>query len=211
MPINPREAKRTLCIPYQNENVNPNRPLRLADETHPLRKLAKAALGQYSLQGARLEFLRGNRRQQLFRVTSLARGEFVLRMYRPPKSRQDMPFDSEEALSSQLLWLSALRQDMNLSVPEPIPALDGSFINRVSVEGVQQSRNCVLLSWMPGIHRTLGSPNPADLSLIGAYVARLHEHAERYSAPEGFARPRWDWEHLFDKSALLWSKGRDFY
>lgn len=39
----------------------------------------------------------------------------------------------------------------------------------------------------------------------------MHNHAERYSPPEGFQRPTWDWDHLFRGSAPLWNEGRNFY
>jgi Ser/Thr protein kinase RdoA (MazF antagonist) len=185
------------------------------------RKLAGAALEQYGLRDARVGFLRQRNWKTLFRVASPTQGEFTLHMYRRPNLGEDAlrspdglrSFDgrsSEAALHSQLLWMAALRRETDLSVPEAIPTLDGSLTSYVSVEDVPAPRRCTLLRWMPG-KSMLESLRPANLSLVGSYVARLHLHAERFSVPEGFLRPRWDWDHVLGNSALLWSRGEVFY
>ena len=72
-------------------------------------------------------------------------------------------------------------------MPEPIPNDEGSLIGYVTVDAPEPNY-CVLLRWVPG-RQKVTDMRPADLSLVGSYVAQLHLHSERYAVPEGFARP----------------------
>lgn len=169
---------------------------------------AEAALKQYSLRDARFAILRKHPRRLLFRVESPTRGRFLLRIYR---GRNDQFTGSEDVLRSELLWLQALRREARLTVPEPIPAVDGSLVSHVSLEGESKPRRCVLLRWLPGRHK-ITDMRPADLSLLGSYVGRMHRHSERYVVPEGFTRPHvWNWDLVFGEAAPLWSKGESIY
>jgi Ser/Thr protein kinase RdoA (MazF antagonist) len=76
--------------------------------------------------------------------------------------------------------------------------------------GLRMSGHFTLMRWVPGRHKT-DDLAPEDLSLVGSFLARLHNHAERYAAPEGSVFPRWDWEWPFGESAPLWGEGEAFY
>lgn len=170
-----------------------------------LRNWVKAAIKQYGIRDARFTLLKEgtNQRKLLFLVESPTRGRFLLRMYKLARRGEN--------LRSELLWLQALRREMPLSVPEPIPAADGSLVSYVSFKGSPQPRRCVLLRWLPG-GREEADLNPANLSLAGSYVARLHRHSEQYGVPEGLVFPHvWDWNWLFGKTAPLWNKGESVY
>jgi Ser/Thr protein kinase RdoA (MazF antagonist) len=174
------------------------RPLRL-------RYQAKAAIERYGLRWARVVLLKDDeaRGKALFRVKSPG-GHFLLRVYEPH-------WRSGEELGSELLWLQALRRESRLAVPEPIPTVDGSLVGHLSSEEPSESPRCVLLSWQPGRHK-ITDLSLEESSLIGSYVARLHQHSERYGAPEGFERPRrWRWGYVFRKTVPLWEKGEDVY
>ncbi len=183
--------------------------------------LAEAALGRYGLREARLHLLRYEF-TQVFRVELPTGEELALRMYGTPRaargeSRPDDPrlrttvkLRSPETLREQLTWLSALARETDLLVPEPVPALDGSLVGHVSVEGVPERRHCTLVRWVPGRHKR-ESLTPVDLSLVGSYLAGLHDHAERYRIPAPSVLPRWDWHWPFGESAPMWSEGETFY
>lgn len=175
---------------------------------------------RYDLPSFGLRLLKGAHNKQIFRVSSPERGNFLLRMYVPPpvKTRVEEPrpitvIHSEAGLHSQMLWLLDLRRTMRLPVPEPVQLADGSLVGNVSVEGVSGSRNFALMRWIPGDLFTSISMENAEGSRssvfsLGSYIARLHRHAEQYTAPEGFLRPRWDWDYLFGPSSRLWSTGK---
>jgi Ser/Thr protein kinase RdoA (MazF antagonist) len=210
-------------------------------------RLAEAALARYGLRGTSFEPL-SQSFVQVFGVAS-RRGWFVLRLYDLPRpagekpgpeaaSRTGATLRSEEVLRSQLLWLSALGRQTELSVPEPVALPDGSLLGRISAEELEPRgsrlrrasrrldaeelqrdlgdaprmvRNFVLLRWVAGDRKQGEELGPEDMSLAGSYVARLHLHAEGYAIPAGSVFPRWDWERVFGESANLWSEGEAFY
>ena len=108
-----------------------------------MRQVAAAALEQYEVGDAYFQFLRqaGN---TLFRVRTdslpgvaeagdlFQPGQYLLRIHQP--GYQDV-----EAIELELAWLSAMRREANLPVPEPIPTLDGRLLLPVEVPGVPGS------------------------------------------------------------------------
>lgn len=211
-----------------------------ASEVQQLRatKLAEIALDRYGLSDARLQFLRQGF-IQVFRVVHPSRGEFALRMYSAPPVDSDAKgggnatrLRSPETLRSQLLWLKALGRETDLLVPEPVPLANGSLVDYVSFDDLplrhrflrrvwsryratyhpaHPGRFCVLLKWVPGEHKRGEDLTPADISLLGSYIARLHRHAEQYPLSEDAAFLSWDWEWAFGESVPLWKKGEAFY
>ncbi len=175
-------------------------------------QLARNALGQYGMADARLGLIgfHHKERKLVFKVTASGEEEYLLKMYPPPRSKGKAERYSEAALRSQLLWQSALRREAGLSVPEPVATSEGSLTSRASAKGAK-SRVCALARWVPGEQKAPAKLTPEDLRLIGSHTARLHRHAEGYSAPEGFLRPLWDWNRTFGRSAQIWERGREFY
>lgn len=175
-----------------------------------LHELAVAALEEYGLPEASPSFLRAGRGKHIFRVTSPG-GDFLLRMYAPPVSAKRRRSFSEPALRSQLLWQESLRREAGLPVPEPVRAPGGSLTVSASTRSIPEARSCVLVSWVPGRTRAGEEMSAEDMRLAGSLVARMHDHATRYAAPEGFSRPRHDWNQLFRPSAGVWERGEQFY
>lgn len=180
-------------------------------------EFARIAIEQYGLWDARFRPLQGaktKRIRQLFFVSS-ARGNFLLRMYDPLPIEGETRVDrhlaaklrSEAAIRSQMLWLADLRRDMRLPVPEPVPTLHGSLAGCAAGGGT--FRSFALLRWIPGEVRAYDL-TPADAYAFGSYIASLHRHAEKYSVPEGFVRPRWDADYLLGGSAQQWDLGERF-
>jgi Ser/Thr protein kinase RdoA (MazF antagonist) len=217
--------------------------MEMADETRLERAatLAELALGRYGLRDARLRPLGHGGFKQVFLVESPTRGRFVLKTYGAPpgagegersnpRYRTEWGLRSRETLHAQLLWLSALRSETDLAVPEPVPLPDGSLVGRVSFADLpplrallrrvsarhrdlyhpdHPPRHFALLRWVPG--ETKEDPDAADLSRVGRLAAGLHDHAGRYRPPDASALPRWDWVWPFGASAPLWEAGAAFY
>jgi Ser/Thr protein kinase RdoA (MazF antagonist) len=112
------------------------------------------------------------------------------------------------------MWLSALARERPLLVPEVVPAVDGSLMAYVSSEGTagphERGRQCVLLRWVPGTHKWEGL-SLEDVSMVGSYVAGLHNHAQRYALSDPSMFPRWDWHWTFGEAVPLWREGEQFF
>ena len=176
-----------------------------------IHELAVAALEEYGLPEASPRFLRAGRGKHIFRVASPDGEDLLLRLYAPPVSAKRRRSFSEPALRSQLLWQESLRHEAGLPVPEPVRTPEGSLTVRASTRNVPEGRSCVLVSWVPGQTRAAEEMSAEDMRLAGSIVARMHDHAARYAAPEGFSRPRHDWNQLFRPSAGIWKSGERFY
>ena len=161
----------------------------------------KAVLERYGLGGARavpLQRFRG-KRKSLFRVASPEGEGFLLRLY-----ETDRPGD--HILRSEALWLGFLH-GAGLSVPEPIPATDGSSVVRLPDGDPGGGQRGLLLRWMPGETR-VDAPAPEDLRRAGSFVGRLHLRSERQPFPDDFTRPKlWRWERVFGERSRIWDRG----
>jgi Ser/Thr protein kinase RdoA (MazF antagonist) len=147
-----------------------------------LRALGRVALSSFGLDAARMIPLR-HEHNTTFRVDA-ASGRYVLRISRTGTA-------THPSIASEMAWLAALRKDTNLSVPEPVPALDDKFVVAVSHPGVPEPRSCVLLRWMAGRFEDVGLA-PRHLGCVGELIAGLQAHAERWARPAGFVRQRVD-------------------
>lgn len=143
------------------------------------RAVADTALARhYGLGGSRLRLL-SDGENTTFRVDADG-GPFVLRVQRSTGSPWH-PVRTDDMVRSELAWLTALRGDTDLAVPEPVPADGGEPM--VSVDG----RTCLLLRWMPGRFLDAGL-RPVHLERVGRFTALLHEHAAGFRPPPGFVR-----------------------
>jgi len=168
------------------------------------RGLANKALKLYGLGHASLEFLTiaGN---VLFRVYSqpqetLGRkkgpfepGQYLLRIH-------DSREQKTRAIKLEMDWLSAIRKDAGLSVPEPVRALDGSFVVKVTAPGIPDERVCTLLRWLKG-RRITKHVHPHHFLAQGRTMAQLHNHAEKWRAANDLFKRRFDYDGLFTDDA----------
>ena len=161
-----------------------------------LRRLAAGALPAYPLVDPRLRFI-AHGENTTFRVEAASGDRYLLRVHRP--ARHGRHVDSNAAIRSELQWLTALRFDTDLSVPEPVLTRDGELTTTASSAGVPEPRTCSLLRWMDGRIHT-GSPRPVHLHRLGGAMARLHNQADGWALPEDFVRIRWDWDAFFGDS-----------
>lgn len=159
-----------------------------------LQQLAGIALLHYGLGDARRTLLQYEN-NAVYRIDSPAGDELVLRIVAPAGR-------SAEELRSEMRWLSALRRDTDLAVPEPIPSLDGAPVTTVTAVDAPEPHHCVLVRWIPGEPPEPGI-EPAVVERIGGFTARLHRHAESFVPPARFVRRPWDWERLFGPSSTL--------
>jgi Ser/Thr protein kinase RdoA (MazF antagonist) len=163
-----------------------------------LRCLAWQALAQYDLAPVHLGLLE-HWNNTTFRViartkkhSSAAPQHYVLRINRPN-------FQDRAALEAEAVWLARLRQDLALRVPCPVRNTRQDLVTLAAAPGVPQARHCVLFSWLEGRFFDAGL-RPIHLERVGVFLARLHGHAQAYSAP-GLARKSWTCAAFFGAEA----------
>ena len=165
-----------------------------------VRKLVKSALEAYGLSDARIKLV-AHWENTTFRVDApdsspsgnancpYIPGRFLLRIHRPD-------YQNAETIASELTWLTALRNDMELSVPEPVATLQGEPFTIAEAPGVPSRRVCSLLRWMRGRIQQ-HCPRLTHFKALGELMAHLHNHASSWKPPLNFTRQRWDWVGLF--------------
>jgi Ser/Thr protein kinase RdoA (MazF antagonist) len=169
-----------------------------------MRRVAQSALVVYGLAEAQLKFIaRGENITYRVDVPNdsserpaygpYVDGRYLLRIHRSG-------YQSAESLISELQWLSALRSEAGIAVPEPVPTLEGQLLALVTVPGVPGQQTCSLLRWVKGrlLRRGL---RPAHYRALGQLMARMHQQSAVWQPPPGFTRRHWDWEGLFGENA----------
>lgn len=133
-----------------------------------LRRVGRTALASYGLDDARLTLQR-HEQNTTFRVDARD-GRYLLRINRPRVHAQD-------TIGSEMAWLSALRRDTDLGVPEPVAARNGSFVVVARDAGMPEPHVCVLLHWLDGrfINRRLA---PVHLRRPSPPSGSTHERSD---------------------------------
>jgi Ser/Thr protein kinase RdoA (MazF antagonist) len=158
-----------------------------------LRGLARTALREFGIDARSLAVLR-HEHNTTFRVDADG-GPYVLRINRPG-------VHSSATIASEAAWLAALRRDTTLAVPEPVLAPDGGLVVVAAAAGVPEARICLLFRWLPGrfVDARL---TPTLLREVGAATATLQQHAEGWTTPDRFERPRVDTMTTASKKASI--------
>ena len=160
--------------------------------------MATQAVNVYDLEQARLEFI-AHGENTTFKVTCPDGARYPLRVHRP--SRHGRGVDSAAAIRSELEWLVVLRSDTTLAVPEPVRSITGELTTTEVTDDVNEPRVCSLLRWMNGRNHNR-SARPIHLRRLGAVLAQLHNHADRWPLPDRFVRIRWDHEAYFGNTMV---------
>jgi len=165
-----------------------------------LHKLALAALPAWNLEGS-LSLIK-QRENAVFKLTTNDGQRFALRVHRTG-------YHSDESLSSEYLWIEALRQ-AGLSVPNVVRTADGRRFVHASSKEVPQQRQIDLLEWCDGIQlASIEQPLPVDsqqlqniFETIGRTMAAMHRQACAWTLPRDFVRHHWDRDGLVGPNPL---------
>lgn len=124
----------------------------------------------------------------------------VLRINRPG-------YHSRANIASELEWVGAIKRDTPLITAEPLPALDGEYIQHVWHPSVPEPRNCVLMTFVEGSEPD-DSNRLATFELLGEVTARLHSHVISWKPSRPMPRFRWDMETIMGPDAY-WGRWQD--
>ena len=130
---------------------------------------------------------------QTFQIDTAEQGSFALRVHRAG-------YQSRASIGSELAWLTALRRDTALPIPEPVPARDGHLLQ--SFDSPHGERMAVLFRHIPG-----SEPQPEGnlgglFETLGRYAATMHNHATTWQRPPGFERQVWQAATILDSDGL---------
>jgi Ser/Thr protein kinase RdoA (MazF antagonist) len=169
-----------------------------------LRDIATQALNAFGLSdaGFKLTRLAGN---ALFRVYDPSvtsptdedypylPGQYLLRIHDPRAQDGD-------AIKLEMEWLTAIRRDMALPVPEPVRSADGNLLVDVGTTGTADSYKCTLLRWLRGRNMSQNI-RPRHFQAQGRIMAQLHNHASAWNMPSGLSKRCYDFDGLFSNDA----------
>ncbi len=125
--------------------------------------------------------------------------KLVLRANRPG-------YHSLAAIQSELAWITALRAENVVLTPAVVDLVDGGQVASFQEGGVD--RYVVAFEFMEGREPDADTSLIPGFELLGGISARLHQHARRWTPPEGFTRHAWDFETAFGESKI-WGDWRD--
>lgn len=127
----------------------------------------------------------------------------VLRVGRPN-------YHTLEEYESEIAWLRQINDYTPLTVANPLPAKDGSYIQQIQREGV--TYYCVATEFLTGVtleHDNGPETAPAHFELLGEITAYLHRQTEIWNGTKDIKRFHWDYENMIGENAI-WGNWRDY-
>jgi Ser/Thr protein kinase RdoA (MazF antagonist) len=166
-----------------------------AAQAERLERLARAALGEWSLAAARVDLVK-YRENAVFAITAADGERYVMRVHRPG-------YRTDAHIRSEFEWMAALSA-AGVRTPEVVPTRRGEPLCHARAGGVPEPRQCDLLRWISGqpIGTIEDGVKGAEAALAASYwtlgeiAATVHEHGATWPRPVNFSRPSWNVETL---------------
>jgi Ser/Thr protein kinase RdoA (MazF antagonist) len=134
---------------------------------------------------ARLSLLNVSENATFAVSDTLRRCEMIVRVHR-------IGYSSLPEILSELQWMLALRRDAVVETALPLAGSDGEWVQRLPSPTGRVARYAVAFERLPGAEPDANRDVTQWFEKLGALTARMHEHARRWTLPEGFCRKRWD-------------------
>jgi Ser/Thr protein kinase RdoA (MazF antagonist) len=166
-----------------------------------LDRLARRAISAYSLPDATAT-LHAYTNNAVYSVVDhsasfVKEARYALRITRPDNKRLAW-------IRSELAWLSAIRRNTWLEVPEP-----AGHVYTGELEGVDSPVYGSLFGWVDGESKAQSEVSLEQIETIGEFAAMLHNFSETFEPPAEFDRPRLDWEGLFGDDSPYRTESED--
>ncbi len=132
-----------------------------------------------------------------------ADARFTLRIY-----RAETPIDK---IRSEIHWLNALWNKVQIKTLSPVPGHDGEMIQCPSPNDLPP-RYATVYNWIPGetLHtRFEAEKTPELVRNLGIMVGRMHRMSETLELPDWFTRPRYDKNWINEKIEASLGNGTD--
>lgn len=164
-----------------------------------LRAIARQALTHWDLEERELRLISLSE-NAVFRLDAAGGGTYAVRIHRPG-------YSSLEALNSELLWTTALRE-AGLDVPAAVRTRSGDGYATVTLDD-GSVRHVGVVGWIKGTLLSATIEQERDHGVIaehyerlGALAARVHNQASGWCPPPGFVRRAWDADGLMGPDPL---------
>ena len=118
-------------------------------------------------------------------------------------------YQSKAAISSELAWLTALRDAAVVITPKPVRGNDGEFIQIVGHAQLKHPRFVVLSEWESGAEPNMAQDLLEPFEILGEQTARMHKHSQHWKRPDYFTRLTWDFETSLGEVGSHWGHWRD--
>ncbi len=118
-----------------------------------------------------------------------------------------LSYHNPPSVTSELMWLTALRQDTDIIVPDVLCATDGSTVKTITATDLDKPRHVAVYSFLPGIEP------PEDqlvsgFERLGEISARMHLHSRAWTPDPAFDRHFWTPATILDDQ-LNWGRWQD--
>jgi Ser/Thr protein kinase RdoA (MazF antagonist) len=156
---------------------------RIDTEASRLIPLASEVLNRYALQVKSVKHL-ATHSNVLYRVVTEDGRQLVLRVGSPSSnSRTNIQYEVD--------WLEAINRDTDLDVVSPIRTVAGRYVTDIQDPKTEDSRHCVLFSWVPG--QPLGDgAGTFSYRLLGRMSAQLQAHGRAWLPDDPAELRHWD-------------------
>lgn len=169
-----------------------------SEAPHP--DIARAALAQYPINVEGVDFFRHSG-SSVHRVTDLSGSTYALRLHRHISEFLGGDWQTPEVINSEMVWLSHLHDETDITVQEPIRTERQTWVAMVE-EDDGTPLPCTLHRWLEG-----ACPAPPfsahDACSMARLLAKLHTVAEQWAAPAEFTRPVRDKHHVLKALSRL--------
>lgn len=160
-----------------------------------LQELALRSVTAWRIDCAEIAVIK-YRENAVFKIVAADGQRFALRLHRSG-------YHSAAELQSELQWMSALQAD-GIDVPLVIPTVEGELFVKAMLAANGEVVLIDLFEWIDGVQVGSAENGLGDnvgnidhtYRTIGSIAARLHNHAQTWQLPDGFARHAWDVEGL---------------
>jgi Ser/Thr protein kinase RdoA (MazF antagonist) len=115
----------------------------------------------------------------------------VLRVHRPG-------YHTLDGIRSELQWMAALREQAGVLTPQLIPARDGRDVVAATVE--DNTLHVDAVTFISGCTAE-EQPDIVGFDELGRITAAMHNHVQRWTAPEYFTRFSWDVDATLGREA----------
>ncbi|MDQ1130717.1 phosphotransferase enzyme family protein [Microbacterium sp. SORGH_AS_0888] len=114
---------------------------------------------------------------------------------------------STDHIRAELQWVDALRTEVAIPTPAPVPGADGDFVQFLR-EDAGAVWSAVAFAFVEGTVLEDDGADPVHFTEIGRLTGLLHAHAREWAPPASFARFEWDLPDLVG-AAARWGDWRD--